>query len=191
MLDSLLRPHVAPIIDKIAIKTSQSGLTANQLTLIGFGFGFTGCFLVGMQLYLVGLLLILIGLFFDGLDGAVARIVGQTELGIFLDMISGVILFAIFPFFFMLSAPEHGMAVGILLLSYLLMAVANLSYDFFAMRKGAPPAKGGLVEMTEIVIFMILCCLFPLYFSAFAALFALACLTTSLMRITAVIKLLK
>jgi len=191
MLDSFIRPRLEPVMDKMAVKVSQSGLTANNLTLIGFVFGFTGCFMVGMQIYPIGLALILLGLFFDGLDGAVARATSQTELGTFLDMISGVILFAAFPFFFMLSAPDHSMAVGILLFSYLLMGMINLSYDFFALKKGAPPAKGGLVETSEIAAFMILCCVYPPGFSAFAALFALMCLATAFIRLAATIKLLK
>lgn len=191
MLDSIIRAKALPTLDGMAPKISQSGLTANNLTLIGFGFGFTGCFLVGMQLYPVGLLFLLLFLFFDGLDGAVARIKGETELGAFLDMICGVILYAAFPFFFMLSAPAHSMAVGILLFSYLLMGMINLSYDFFALKKGSSPAKGGLVENAEIGIFMVACCIYPAGFSAFAALFALLCLATAFMRLAATVKLLK
>jgi phosphatidylglycerophosphate synthase len=191
MLDSLIRPRLSPVMDKVAVKVSQSGLTANQLTLIGFAFGFIGCFLIGLQLYAIALVLILIALLFDGLDGAVARASAQTELGIFLDMITGVILFAAFPFFFMLSAPEHSMAAGVLLFAMLVMGMINLSYDFFAMKKNAAPAKGGLVELTEITLFMILCCLWPVGFSGIAAMFALMCLVTGLMRFVAIIKLLK
>ena len=191
MLDSLIKPHLAPIMDNMAPKIAQSGLTANNLTLIGFVFGFTGCFLVGMQIYPIGLALLLLGFFFDGLDGAVARVTKETELGTFLDMISGVILFAAFPFFFMLSAPGHSMAAAILLFSYLLMGVINLSYDFFALKKGAAAAKGGLVETSEIIVFITLCCLYPPGFSAFAAMLALMCLATAMIRLAATIKLLK
>lgn len=191
MLDSLIRAKATPMLEGMVPKISQHGLTANNLTLIGFALGFTGCFLVGMQLYPVGLVFLLLALLFDGLDGAVARIKGETELGAFLDMICGVVLFAAFPFFFMLSAPGHSMAAGILLFSYLVMGMINLSYDFFAQRKGAPPAKGGLVENSEIAIFMIASCLYPPGFAGFAALFALLCLATAFIRLAATVKLLK
>ena len=127
MLDSLIRPHLVSPLDNMAAKTLQSGLNANKLTLIGFLFGFAGCFLVGMQLYPLALVLILVALFFDGLDGAVARTAGPTELGAYLDMMSGVALFAMFPFFFMLSETEHSMAAAILLFTFLLMGMVLLA----------------------------------------------------------------
>lgn len=191
MIDGLIRPHITPVMDKMSLKVSQSGLSANKLTLIGFAFGFAGCFLVGMQMYIVGLLLILLALFFDGLDGAVARATQSTELGTYLDMMSGVALFAMFPFFFMLSETEHSMAAGILLFSFLLMGMANLSYDYFAMKKGAAPARSAIVETGEIVLFIILCCLFPAAFSFFAAALALMSLAAAIVRIGLTIKLLK
>ena len=191
MLDSLIRPRLAPQMDKMAVKVAQSGLSANKLTALGFLFGFAGCFLVGMHFYPLGLVLLLVSLFFDGLDGAVARVNGPTELGAYLDMMSGVLLFAMFPFFFMLSETEHALAAAILIFTYLLMGMANLSYDYFAMKKGAAPAKSAIVETGEIVLFMVLCCLYPPGFSFFAAALALMSLAAAIIRIGLTIKLLK
>ena len=191
MLDSLIRPRLVSPLDNMAAKVLQSGLNANKLTAIGFLFGFAGCFLVGMQIYPVALVLILIALFFDGLDGAVARASGATELGAYLDMMSGVTLFAMFPFFFMLSETEHAMAAAILLFTYLLMGMANLSYDYFAVKRNAPPAKSGIVETSEIVIFMVLCCVYPAGFSFFAAALALMSLAAAIVRIGLTVKLLR
>ena len=191
MIDSLVRPHITSKMDIFALKLSQSGLSPNKLTYIGFAFGFAGCFFVGMQMYPLGLLLILIALVFDGLDGAVARATQSTELGAWLDMMSSVILFAMFPFFFMLSQTEHSMGAGILLFTYLLMGMANLSYDYFAMKRGAPPAKSGLVESGEIIIFIVLSCLYPPGFSFFAAALAIMNLAAAIIRMTLTYKLLK
>lgn len=191
MLDSLIRPHFVSPMNSMAGKILQSGLSANKLTLIGFLFGFSGCFLVGMHLYVPALLLLLIALLFDGLDGAVARVSGPTELGAYIDMMSGVALFAMFPFFFMLSETEHAMAAAILLFTFVLMGMANLSYDYFAMKKGAAPAKSAIVETSEIVIFMIASCLYPPGFSFFAAALALMSLAAAIIRIGLTIKLLK
>ena len=191
MLDSLIRPHLASPMDNMAAKVLQSGLSANKLTLIGFLFGFAGCFLVGMQLYPLGLILILVALFFDGLDGAVARAAGPTELGAYIDMMCGVALFAMFPFFFMLSQTEHSMAAAILLFTFLLMGMANLAFDYFAMKKGAAPAKSAIVETTEIVAFIVASCLYPAGFSFFAAALAVMSLAAAIIRIGLTIKLLK
>lgn len=191
MIDSLIRPHIESTMDKMAVKVAQSGLSANKLTLIGFVLGFIGCFLVALQMYLPGLLFLLLALFFDGLDGAVARMTQPTELGAYLDMMSGVTLFALFPFFFMMSGPEHAMAAGMLLLGLLLMGMTNLAYDYFAMKNGAPPAKSGLVETSEIALFIILSCVYPAGFSFFAAALALMSVIAAIMRASRTIKLLK
>jgi phosphatidylserine synthase len=191
MIDALIRPYIAPPLDNAAKKIAQGGISANMLTVIGFALGFVGCFLVGMHTYTAGLLFLLLALLFDGLDGAVARATQSTELGAYLDMMSGVILFAAFPFFFMLSAPEHSMATAILLLTFLMMGMANLAYDYFAMKKGAAPAKSGLVETGEMSVFVVLCCLYPAGFSFFAAALALISLTAAVIRMTLTVKLLK
>jgi phosphatidylglycerophosphate synthase len=192
MLDGLLRPKILPAMDSMAIRLSQSGLSANALTLIGFAFGFAGCFSVGMQMYPLGLILILIGRFFDGLDGGVARATSETDLGAFLDMFCDYTVYAAFPFFFMLSSTEHSMAAAILLLSYLLMGMAYLSYNFYALKRGmSETTNGGFVESAEMMVFIALCCFYPPGFSAFAAVFALMCLATSLWRVIKTIKLLK
>ncbi len=191
MIDALIRPYTTPALDKFAVKVAESGLSANLLTIIGFVLGFTGCFLVGMHVYPAGLVFLVLALLFDGLDGAVARIKGPTELGAYLDMMSGVILFAAFPFFFMLSESGHATATAILLFSFVLMGVTNLAYDYFAMKKGAPAAKSGIVETGEIVVFIIVSCLYPDGFSFFAAALALMSFAAAFLRMALTVKLLK
>lgn len=190
MIDALIRPYTAPALEKTARIISRTGLSASKITAARFIIGFTGCFLAGMQIYLAGLLLLLISILFGALAGAVGRAAQTTELGHYLDMMTSVILFAVFPFFFMLSAPEHSMATAILLFTFLTMGMANLSYDYFAMKQGAPPAQSGLVESGEIAVFIILCCLFPAGFSAFAAFLALMSLAAAILRIYLTIRLL-
>jgi phosphatidylglycerophosphate synthase len=180
-------------MDNLAVKISQSGLSANKITAIRLVVGLTGCFLVALQLYPAGLVLLLVSLFLDGLDGAVARATQITEFGTWFNMISTVVLYAAFPFFFMLSSSDgvHATAAGMLLFSFLLMGMANLSYDYFAMKNGAAPARGGLVESSEIILFMIVSCLYAAGFSFFAAILALLSLIAAITRMVSTAKLLK
>lgn len=83
------------------------------------------------------------------------------------------------------------MAAGMLLLGLLLMGMTNLAYDYFAMKNGAPPAKSGLVETSEIALFIILSCVYPAGFSFFAAALALMSVIAAIMRASRTIKLLK
>lgn len=191
MFDSLLRPAIAPQFDKLADKLVARKFTANQITYFGLFVGFVGCFAVGMAYYIPGLVLLIAAFLLDGLDGAVARKTQATELGAWLDMICSVVLFAAFPLFFMFSDLEQSMAAGIVLFGYLLMGMANLSYDYFAMKKNAPPARSGIVETAEIATFMFLCCLYPPGFSFFAAFIALLSLAAAILRMISTAKLLK
>lgn len=192
MIDSLIRPHVTSIMDSIAPKLAQS-LSANTITTIRLVIGLTGCFLVALQLYPAGLGLLIISLFLDGMDGAVARVTQVSDFGAWYDMITTVILFAAFPFFFMLSSSsgEHATAAGMFLFSLLLMGMANLSYDYFAMKKGADAAKGGIVESGEIIVFILLGCIYPEGFSFFAGILALLSLIAAIIRMVQTARLLK
>ena len=193
MIDGLIRPKLVPLMDSFATRLSQSGLSANAITITGLITGLAGCFLVSLQMYPLGLILVLLSLLADGLGGAGARATQTTEVGAWVDMMAGVILFAGFPFFFMLSSSSetYAAAASLLLLSYVLMGMANLSYDYFAMKKGAAPAKGGLVESGEIIIFMTASCLYPAGFSLLAAALALLGLIAAVLRMKDTVKLLK
>jgi phosphatidylglycerophosphate synthase len=190
VIDRLARPHIVPIIDNIASRTAQAGFTANKLTLIAFAFGLAGCFAVGMQQYALGLVLLMINRFVDGLAGSVARQNGTTELGTILDTLCDYLVFAGFAFFFALSAMETILASTLLIFSFLAMGMAYLAHAWVMTKKniGGIPS-GGVVENGEMIGFILLCCILPAYYAAFATVFALLCWTTAILRFTAASKL--
>ncbi|PZQ47649.1 MAG: hypothetical protein DI551_02970 [Micavibrio aeruginosavorus] len=191
MLDPYLKPHLTALMDRMALKTSQSGLSANNLTGLSLLFGLSGCFLTGMMIYPLGLVLLACGWFFEGLAGAVARATQITDRGIYASQISHVILSASFPFFFMLSAPTQTMGAAILLFTYVLMIASRYAYLYFTQKTGlARTGKFELVERTEIMLFTVLSCIFPGYFAAFAIVFALLCLASAIMRMAKTFKIL-
>lgn len=189
MIDSLTKPFLLPQIDALAAKTDQSGLSANQLTLIAFAIGLCGCFAVGLSAYPFGLLLLLIGRFIDALAGAVARRKGVTEKGIVLDVLCDYLIFAGFAFLFSLSASNTSMSCAFLLFSYLAMGVAYLAHAWLLARRGATELpRGGLVENGEMIVFMIVCCLYPVGYAAIAVVFGFLCWVTAGLRFGAAMK---
>lgn len=184
MLDGLLRPHIEPVLNSWAGRVVAGGLTPNKLTLIGFGFGIAAGFAVAMQIYLLGLLLILLNRFFDGLAGAAAKSNGITPLGSYLDIICDFLVMASFVFLFSLGVSSSSLAAAFVIFSYLSMAVAYLAFTTFWTRDNllATP-RGGLVENTEVILFMIVCCIYPAGFPAVGAIFGLLCFTTAAMRV--------
>lgn len=192
MIDTIARARVLPLIDSMAVRVLQSGLTANKLTLIAFALGLAGCFTVGMQSYALGLALLLAGRFVDGLAGSVARTNGITEKGTVLDVLCDYIIFGAFAFLFSLSMTSTMLASTLLIFSYLAMGMAYLAHAWVLAKKNINEMPhGGIVENGEMILFLCASCLFPLYYAAFAALFALLCWTTAILRFIAILKTLK
>ena len=189
MIDTLLRSRVLPLIDGISVKTEQSGFTANKLTLIAFALGLAGCFAVGLQIYGLGLVLLLLNRFMAGLAGSIARKNGPTELGTILDTLCDYLVFAGFAFLFALSASGTILASTLLIFSYLAMGMAYMAHAWVMAKKnigGLPTCD--IVENGEMIVFIVLCCVLPSYFAAFAVVFALMCWTTAILRFSEAVK---
>ena len=74
------------MLDPIAARMADAGLTANRLTLIGFGICIVGALLAAIEWWLLAGIVATVGSAFDMFDGAVARVTGTTsKLGAFLD----------------------------------------------------------------------------------------------------------
>ncbi|MET0771847.1 MAG: CDP-alcohol phosphatidyltransferase family protein [Candidatus Limnocylindrales bacterium] len=72
--------------DPLARRMAAAGLTANHLTLIGFGIVIVGALLAAIEWWLLAGIIATAGSAFDMFDGAVARVTGTTsKLGAFLD----------------------------------------------------------------------------------------------------------
>jgi phosphatidylglycerophosphate synthase len=189
MIDTLARLHILPIMDRMAAKVIQSGLSANKLTVIAFMIGMAGCFAVAMQAYPFGLVLLLLNRFIDGIAGAVARQSGITEFGTILDTLCDYLIFAGFAFFFSLSAMETILASTFLIFSYLAMGMAYMAHAWILARKNiSDMPRGGIIGNGEMIVFISLCCIYPPVYAGFAAVFALLCWTTAALRFLSVVK---
>jgi phosphatidylglycerophosphate synthase len=192
MLDTLLRPLIDPPLSRVAKSLSDQGFMANRITWIGFVLGLAGCVCAGFQAYIPAMVLILLSRGLDILDGAVARAGGRvTEWGAYLDITLDFVIYAAFPVFFILGQPEHALAAAFLLFSYIGTASTFLAFAIIAAKRGLTTTErgeksfyhqGGIVGATETVLFIMVCCLYPEAFSAFAVIFGLLCGMTALQR---------
>jgi CDP-diacylglycerol--glycerol-3-phosphate 3-phosphatidyltransferase len=77
-----VRARVVPLARAMA----RVGLTANTLTVLGFGIAIVAALLAGLQWWLAAGLVSVFGAIFDLFDGAVARVTGTaSKFGAFLD----------------------------------------------------------------------------------------------------------
>ena len=85
MIDRFALVLLRPIFERAAVVLAARGITADQATLTGFGFGMAAAVMIGFGYPLLAILPLLINRALDGLDGALARRTAATERGAFLD----------------------------------------------------------------------------------------------------------
>lgn len=195
MIDRFALTLLRPVIDGAARRASAAGLTADQVTLAGFGFGMAAAVLICFGFTLAALVPLLIGRALDGLDGALARLTGATERGAFLDISLDFLFYAAIPLAFAVESPgANALSAAILLAAFLGTGTSFLAFAVIAEKKGlkstAYPSKsfyylGGLTEGAETIACFVGFCLWPQYFPQIALFYAGLCLVTVLTRLAA------
>ena len=192
MFDTSIRRHIDPLLSRLAGYLVRRDITADMVSLFGFGLGILSFFSIFFHFYLLGLFLLLLSRLCDGLDGAVARQTKQTDFGGFLDIVLDFAFYGMIPLAFILSDVENnGIAGSILLLSFYINGAGFLTYALMVEKRGIDESdygdksifySVGLTEATETIGIFILFCLFPQWFSLLAIIFALLVFYTTIMR---------
>lgn len=193
MLDRSVSLRIAPGIQRLARQARRIGLSANQLTLLGFVLGVLAALLIAFQAYLLGAVAILASRLLDALDGAVARLTKPTDAGGFLDIALDFVFYASIPLAFAVSDPaRNALPAAVLLAAFIGTGSSFLAFAVLAAKRGlsnlAMPNKsfyflGGLTEATETLICFIAMCLWPGFFIELAYGFAALCAITTATRI--------
>ena len=192
MFDAALRPMIDRILDPAGRRLAAAGISANQATLAGFvcGIGAASAVLVGWTAAAVTLLLL--NRFLDGLDGAIARAVGKTDLGGFLDITMDFLIYSAIPFAFAVKDPANALAAAFLIFSFVGTGSSFLAYAIIAQKRGISTERrgkksffhlGGLTEGTETIIFLVIVTAEPTLFIPLAWGFGALCWITTSTRI--------
>ncbi len=197
MLDPLMRRVIDPPLERAGRWLARSGLSANAVTWLGFALGLAAIAALALQLYGLALGLILATRAADGLDGAVARQRGPTDLGGYLDIVFDFLFYSGVVFGFALGRPEHALAAAFLIFSFVGTGSSFLAYAILAAKRGLTTDLrgrkslyylGGLTEGSETIALFVALCLFPGAFSWLAYAFGALCWLTTAGRITAAIQ---
>ena len=174
MFDAVLRRLIDPPLNRLGRWLARGGITANQITLAGFAVGLLALPALAYQLYWLALLFILLNRLFDGLDGAVARAIGPSDLGGYLDIVCDFIFYAAF-----------------LVFSFIGTGSSFLAYAIIAAKRGITTERqghkslyylGGLTEGSETIAVFVLFCIFPSAFIWLAVIFGVLCWITTATR---------
>ena len=118
MIDKKINNYLKPYLFYLAKILFRFNISANSITLIGFISGFCCFFFIIKSNFILAFLFLFLNRLFDGLDGAIARLVGETDLGAFYDIISDFIFYCLFPIAFIFINIDNSYSICFLLLSF-------------------------------------------------------------------------
>ena len=199
MLDPVMRRLIDQPLNAAA-KRWPSSISANQITIIGFGLGVISVAAVAHGTFTLALALLLINRLGDGLDGAVARQHGATDLGAYLDIVADFLLWSLLPLGFLFYDGANAVAAAVLLSSFAMSMVVFLAYAIMAEKRGiSTESQGkksffymtGLAEGSETIGFFIIVMLWPQAFIPAAYSFAVLVYLSIIGRIIVSVKALE
>ena len=192
MLDAALRRVIGPPLDAAGRTLAAAGARADAVTLAGFAVGLVAIPLLATRQFGLALLAIALNRLADGLDGAVARQRGPTDLGGYLDIVCDFLFYSGVVFGFALARPENALPAAFLIFSFVGTGSSFLAFAILAAKRGLATAArgrksfyylGGLTEGSETIALFVAVCLLPDAFPPLAWIFGALCWITTVSRI--------
>ena len=178
-------------MDRAAIRVAAVGISPTAITITGWVAGVAACLAITRAAWRIALILWLVNRLLDGLDGAVARQVGPTDLGGFLDIVADFSIYSGFVFAIAVEVPQARLACVALLVAYYVSGTAFLALSSILERLRLDEHRdarslrfvGGLAEGTETVIVYALLTILPEQAEPIVWVFAAAVMITALQRV--------
>ncbi len=193
MIDAYLRPHMDPLLNRAGKRLARAGVSANALTALGFIAGLVSILFIANHMYMTAAAFILVNRLCDGLDGAVARVTGLTDLGGFLDISADFIIYAGVIFAFAIADHQNAIWPAFLIFSYIGTITTFLAYAIMAEKKQVTTQVrgrksfyylGGICEGAETAFVMVLLCFKPHWLPEVCLVYGIMCWLTTLGRIS-------
>jgi phosphatidylglycerophosphate synthase len=197
VLDARARRLIDPPLDRLGGALARAGVGADALTLAGFALGMLAVAALAFDAYGAALALILANRLLDGLDGAVARHAGPSDLGGYLDVTCDFVFYSGVVFGFALGDPGRALPAAFLIFSFVGTGTSFLAFAAVAARRGLSTEArgrkslyylGGLTEGTETILLFVALCLFPGAFAWLAWGFGALCWLTTAARVGAALR---
>lgn len=201
MLDKFCISIIKRPLTQLAQPLIKRGVSANQITLLGFMVGLLSALALAGGFYTLGLFGIVLNRVCDGLDGALARATNtSSDAGGYLDIVLDFIFYSAIVFGFAVANPEqNALAAAFLIWSFVGTGSSFLAFAIMAAKRNIEQLDygnkslyflGGITEGTETIACFVLMCLLPSQFLLLALVFAGLCWITTATRIYAAYKML-
>jgi phosphatidylglycerophosphate synthase len=137
---------------------------------------------------------------FDGLDGAMARLVGETDLGAFYDIVLDFLFYSLFPLSFIILDLDNAYSISFLLFSFVATQTSFLASAWIIEKNKLSISDGqkksffyagGITEGFETIICFIIMIFLNEFVSYIAYIFGILCWITFITRVLFIRKLLK
>jgi phosphatidylglycerophosphate synthase len=191
VFDAKLRPLIDPPLNALGGALARAGIGANAVTLAGLVPAIGAGLAIAHQHYGIALALVVLNRLLDGLDGAVARVRGPSDLGGYLDIVADYVFYLAVPLGFGFAASANTLPALVLVASFTLTAVSFLAFAALAATRGQETSahgtkslfySTGLAEGAETIAVFVAMCLWPAAFPAIAWGYAGLCLLTVIQR---------
>lgn len=192
MFDAALRRIIDPPLNVAGRGLARAGVSADAVTVAGFVVGLGTIPALAAEAYGLALGLIALNRLADGLDGAVARASGPSDLGGYLDIVLDFIFYSAVVFGVALGRPEEAVFAAFLIFSFIGTGASFLAYAIIAAKRGMTTEArgrksifylGGLTEGAETIACLAAICVFPHAFPWIAGVFGALCWITTASRI--------
>ena len=199
MIDTKLNKFLKPTLNEIAKLLIKFGFKANFVTFVGFFFGLCCFYFIVNSLFLLAIIFLFLNRFFDGLDGAIARLSSETDIGAFYDIILDFIFYSLFPIAFIFVDLNYSYSICFLLLSFVATQTTFLASAWIIEKNKISISdghkksffySGGITEGFETIICFTLMLLFHEFIDYIAYIFGVLCWITFFCRIIFVKKIL-
>ena len=198
MIDTKLNEFLKPTLNEIAKLLVKFGFKANFVTFAGFFFGLCCFYFIINSLFLLAIIFLFLNRLFDGLDGAIARLNGETDIGAFYDIILDFIFYSLFPIAFIFLDLNYSYSICFLLLSFVATQTTFLASAWIIEKNKISISdghkksffySGGITEGFETIICFTSMLLFHEFINYIAYIFGVLCWITFFCRVIFVKKL--
>ena len=200
MFDGQINKILKPALDVFAKKLLHFKIQANTVTFSGFFLGLCCFYFVVNEMFICATVFLFLNRFCDGLDGALARLIGQTDIGAFYDIVSDFLFYSLFPVSFIFLDIENTYPICFLLLSFVATQTTFLASAWLVEKNKLLISEnqkksffyiGGITEGFETILCFILMLLFYDFINYIAYIFGTLCWITFITRVIFIRKLLK
>ena len=200
MFDRQINKILKPTLYVLAKKILQFKIQANTVTFTGFFFGLCCFYFTVNGMFMFASIFLFLNRFCDGLDGALARLVGQTDIGAFYDIVLDFLFYSLFPLSFIILDLDNAYSISFLLFSFVATQTSFLASAWIIEKNKLSISDGqkksffyagGITEGFETIICFIMMIFLNEFVSYIAYIFGILCWITFITRVLFIRKLLK